>query len=201
VEWAERPRCYSRSGGAAVIVVGRRADLLDQVVNQIEDAGGQALAVPGDVSDAGRSSWSATRLGPRWRVCAAGAGRRGRPAACRGVSVSPITDFTLSGQSISTNQGKDVNCRDEAITARATHPAGADPAISPAPPLFGDPTGLPPLLIACGGDELSRDECRRSSDASRRPTGPAPTTSASTRGSRRDIVTGRLGSERGGGRC
>lgn len=38
--------------GAAVTVVGRRADRLDQVVKQIEDAGGQALAVPGDVSNA-----------------------------------------------------------------------------------------------------------------------------------------------------
>jgi NAD(P)-dependent dehydrogenase (short-subunit alcohol dehydrogenase family) len=38
--------------GAAVTVVGRRADPLDQVVQQIEDAGGLALAVPGDVSDA-----------------------------------------------------------------------------------------------------------------------------------------------------
>lgn len=38
--------------GAAVTVVGRRADRLDQVVEQIKGAGGQALAVPGDVSDA-----------------------------------------------------------------------------------------------------------------------------------------------------
>jgi NAD(P)-dependent dehydrogenase (short-subunit alcohol dehydrogenase family) len=38
--------------GAAVTVVGRRADRLHQVVKQIEDAGGQALAAPGDVSDA-----------------------------------------------------------------------------------------------------------------------------------------------------
>lgn len=38
--------------GAAVTLVGRRADKLDEVVAQIKDAGGQALAVPGDVSDA-----------------------------------------------------------------------------------------------------------------------------------------------------
>jgi NAD(P)-dependent dehydrogenase (short-subunit alcohol dehydrogenase family) len=38
--------------GAAVTVVGRRANRLDEVVDEIENAGGQALAVPGDVSDA-----------------------------------------------------------------------------------------------------------------------------------------------------
>jgi NAD(P)-dependent dehydrogenase (short-subunit alcohol dehydrogenase family) len=37
--------------GAAVTLVGRRADKLDEVVVQIKDAGGQALAVPGDVSN------------------------------------------------------------------------------------------------------------------------------------------------------
>jgi NAD(P)-dependent dehydrogenase (short-subunit alcohol dehydrogenase family) len=38
--------------GAAVTVVGRRANKLDEVVEEIENAGAQALAVPGDVSDA-----------------------------------------------------------------------------------------------------------------------------------------------------
>jgi NAD(P)-dependent dehydrogenase (short-subunit alcohol dehydrogenase family) len=36
--------------GAAVTVMGRRADRLDEVVAEIEKAGGQALAVAGDVS-------------------------------------------------------------------------------------------------------------------------------------------------------
>lgn len=36
--------------GAAVAVVGRRADRLDEVVKEIENNGGRALAVPGDVS-------------------------------------------------------------------------------------------------------------------------------------------------------
>lgn len=36
--------------GAAVTVTGRRADKLDEVVREIEAAGGKALAVPGDVS-------------------------------------------------------------------------------------------------------------------------------------------------------
>jgi NAD(P)-dependent dehydrogenase (short-subunit alcohol dehydrogenase family) len=38
--------------GAAVTVAGRRANKLDEVVAAIENAGGQALAVPADVSDA-----------------------------------------------------------------------------------------------------------------------------------------------------
>lgn len=39
--------------GAHVVVAARRADPLDEVVTQITDAGGHALAVPTDVSDAG----------------------------------------------------------------------------------------------------------------------------------------------------
>ncbi|MFE2042350.1 SDR family NAD(P)-dependent oxidoreductase [Streptomyces sp. NPDC059477] len=38
--------------GAAVTLMGRRAEKLEEVARRIKDAGGQALAVPGDVSDA-----------------------------------------------------------------------------------------------------------------------------------------------------
>ncbi|MFD7288355.1 SDR family NAD(P)-dependent oxidoreductase [Streptomyces sp. NPDC059863] len=38
--------------GAAVTLVGRRAEKLDEVARQIKEAGGQALSVTGDVSDA-----------------------------------------------------------------------------------------------------------------------------------------------------
>ncbi|MEV7289674.1 SDR family NAD(P)-dependent oxidoreductase [Streptomyces sp. NPDC093252] len=38
--------------GAAVTLVGRRPEKLAEVARRIEDAGGRALAVPGDVSDA-----------------------------------------------------------------------------------------------------------------------------------------------------
>src|SRR6185295_4512586 len=37
--------------GAAVVVTGRRKQVLEQIVRQIEQATGRALAVPGDVTD------------------------------------------------------------------------------------------------------------------------------------------------------
>jgi acetyl esterase/lipase len=87
------------------------------------------------------------------------ASRTPRPAGA--VTVSPITDFTFSGASITANAGKDVISHSEAVTVREAYLADADPATSPASPLFGDPAGLPPLLMACGGDELLRDDTER----------------------------------------
>jgi acetyl esterase/lipase/L-ascorbate metabolism protein UlaG (beta-lactamase superfamily) len=48
----------------------------------------------------------------------------------------------------------------ELAAAGDPRPAAAV-SISPASPLFGDPTALPPLLIACGGDEVLRDDSAR----------------------------------------
>ena len=39
------------AAGATVAVVARRADRLDSLVSQIKNAGGNALALPGDVTD------------------------------------------------------------------------------------------------------------------------------------------------------
>jgi NAD(P)-dependent dehydrogenase (short-subunit alcohol dehydrogenase family) len=41
--------------GAAVVVTGRRAELCADVVTEIEGIGGQALAVPGDLTEAGQA--------------------------------------------------------------------------------------------------------------------------------------------------
>src|SRR5881409_997050 len=38
--------------GAAVALVGRRADRLTELASEISDAGGQSLAIPGDITDA-----------------------------------------------------------------------------------------------------------------------------------------------------
>lgn len=39
------------SAGAEVFVAGRRSELLDETVQQVEDAGGSAVAVPTDITD------------------------------------------------------------------------------------------------------------------------------------------------------
>ncbi len=42
--------------GYAVVLAARRKDLLDQIVSEIEGAGGRALSVPTDLSDAGQTT-------------------------------------------------------------------------------------------------------------------------------------------------
>jgi acetyl esterase/lipase len=77
------------------------------------------------------------------------------------VAISPITDFTLSGAALTGNAGRDVIDKSAAERLRAVYLVGADPATWPASPLFGPFDGLPPLLIAYGGDEVLADDARR----------------------------------------
>jgi acetyl esterase/lipase/L-ascorbate metabolism protein UlaG (beta-lactamase superfamily) len=85
----------------------------------------------------------------------------GRPLPAAVIAVSPITDFTFSGESMSDNAGKDVIGRAEAEQVRTAYLAGADPAGWPASPLFGPVEGLPRLLIAYGEDEVLAEDARR----------------------------------------
>jgi acetyl esterase/lipase len=72
------------------------------------------------------------------------------------VALSPWTDLALTGQSLRSADG----C--EAITGiRATLSRGSDPRHPYASPLYGDASGLPPLLIQVGSDEILRDDSVR----------------------------------------
>jgi short-subunit dehydrogenase len=50
------------SRGSKVGLVARRADVLEEVIREIESAGGKAVALPGDVQDAPSMSTAAERL-------------------------------------------------------------------------------------------------------------------------------------------
>ncbi|GAA1189944.1 alpha/beta hydrolase fold domain-containing protein [Pseudonocardia alaniniphila] len=77
------------------------------------------------------------------------------------VSVSPITDFTFSGASITTNEGKDGVGRAELDAVRDAYLGEADPADSPQSPLFGELAGFPPLLLCAGSNEMLLDDTLR----------------------------------------
>jgi acetyl esterase/lipase len=77
------------------------------------------------------------------------------------VALSPITDFTLSGKSLSENESTDVISLAETRQVRSAYLGAADPAAAPQSPLAGDCAGLPSLLIACGGAEMLRDDALR----------------------------------------
>jgi epsilon-lactone hydrolase len=90
---------------------------------------------------------------------------RGRPLPALGVAISPWTDLTLSGDSMDTMDAHDPMVRRPGLQRMADWYVGAGSASDPlASPLFGDPTGLPPLLVHVGEVETLLDDATRFAD-------------------------------------
>jgi acetyl esterase/lipase len=87
---------------------------------------------------------------------------RGRPMPALGVAISPWVDLTLSGDSMDSMGDRDPLITRPGLQRMADWYVGsadaADPIVSP---LFGDPGGLPPLLIHAGEVEALRDDAVR----------------------------------------
>ena len=84
----------------------------------------------------------------------------GQPAA--GVPISPWTDMEVLGGSMTTNADKDVLVTIEMCKNMAeTFLGGADAKDPLASPIYGDFTGLAPLYIQVGGDEVLLDDATR----------------------------------------
>lgn len=78
------------------------------------------------------------------------------------ISYSPPTDLTLSSPSVDTNTTHDPGVDREMLTTLiGGYLDGARPDQAPQSPLFGDLTGLPPLLLAVGEDETLLDDTLR----------------------------------------
>jgi acetyl esterase/lipase len=86
----------------------------------------------------------------------------GGPVPAAAVAMSPWTDLALTGPSLIENAASDpmLNAGDLAELVRC-YLAGADPLTPYASPLYGDPSGLPPVLIQAGSDEILRDDAVR----------------------------------------
>jgi len=80
--------------------------------------------------------------------------------------LSPWTDLTVSGSSVDGNRGKDLWFTRKHLEVWASyyvdHADGRSPYASP---VFADLTGLPPLLLLVGEDELLLDDTLRVRDA------------------------------------
>jgi monoterpene epsilon-lactone hydrolase len=75
---------------------------------------------------------------------------------------SPWTDLAVTGGSTRENEGKDVVFSRSMLRAAArNYLAGERPTNPLASPLYADLSGLPPLLIHVGADELLRDDALR----------------------------------------
>ncbi len=85
------------------------------------------------------------------------------------ILMSPWTDVTLSGDSYETNYGIDPlfgNSR-ENMLYQCSYIGGADPADPYLSPLYGDFTGLPPMLFQVGGYEVLLDDTREAARKAR----------------------------------
>ena len=93
------------------------------------------------------------------------------PAPAAAMPLSAWLDMELSGETMESNRGKDaLFAGKEAIEPLVTMFLGErgnrrDPLASP---LYGDLTGLPPLYLQVGGDELLVDDSRRIAERARK---------------------------------
>ena len=86
----------------------------------------------------------------------------GKPLPAAAVALSPWTDLALTGASLKTNAAADpmLNVEDLPDLVKL-YLGGVDPRTPYASPLYGDPAGLPPVLIQVGSDEILRDDAVR----------------------------------------
>ena len=87
---------------------------------------------------------------------------RGRPLPTGGIALSPFADMTLSGESIRSEAANepimDPRCLPDFVNRYVDEADLRNPYASP---IFGDYTGLPPLLIQVGEHEIIRDDATR----------------------------------------
>ncbi|MCX4095835.1 alpha/beta hydrolase [Nocardia sp. alder85J] len=94
------------------------------------------------------------------------------PAAA--VLISPLLDFSRSGDTIATNADTDIAVSDASIRdLGAAYLQGHDERDPLASPLFAELTGLPPVLAMVGSAEVLLDDSRRFAEAVRATGGTA----------------------------
>ena len=82
------------------------------------------------------------------------------PAA--GVCLSPIFDLALTGDSVSTRAARDPMILASSLEkCSSAYRGNCDPRNPLMSPLYGDLSGLPPLLLQCGSEEMLRDDSVR----------------------------------------
>jgi epsilon-lactone hydrolase len=84
------------------------------------------------------------------------------------ILLSPWTDLTVSGASVEGNRGKDLWFTRQHLETWARYYVGQTDASSPyVSPVFADLSGLPPLLLLVGENELLLDDAIRVREAAR----------------------------------
>jgi len=88
--------------------------------------------------------------------------RKNDVAPVGAVAISPVTDLVLTGESYTTRAEADPYfTKPQAAGLVASYLGEADPKNPLASPLYGDSSGLPPLRVHVGDDEVLLDDSRR----------------------------------------
>ena len=92
----------------------------------------------------------------------------GLPLPAAAVTISAWVDMTVSGESVTTKADADpIASGDSLRMSAAAYLQGQEPTNPLASPLHGDLSGLPPLLIQVGSEEVLIDDSTRLADAAR----------------------------------
>src|SRR5437899_7906609 len=92
----------------------------------------------------------------------------GVPLPAAAALFSPWTDLAATGDSIRTNTDRCAMFEGAGVAYSARYYLGdTDPRNPLASPLYADLTGLPPLLIHVGADEVLRDDSTRLAERAR----------------------------------
>lgn len=75
-----------------------------------------------------------------------------------GICLCPWIDLTMKSRSLHLNEDKDIISRERLITAKEMYVKDHDPKNPSISPIYGDLSGLPPLLIQTGTSEILYDE-------------------------------------------
>jgi monoterpene epsilon-lactone hydrolase len=87
---------------------------------------------------------------------------KGGIAPVGAVAISPVTDLALTGESYETRAEADPYfTKSQAAGLVASYLGDADPKDPLASPLYGDLSGLPPIRVQVGDDEVLLDDSRR----------------------------------------
>jgi monoterpene epsilon-lactone hydrolase len=133
-------------------------DDADAVYRALADAQRRKIAIVGDSAGGGLALVMAARM-----VAAAREGSLPAPVAA--AALSPWTDLALTGESIETRQKHDpLLTRVSLDSARALYLKATDARDPRASPLYGDLSGLPPVMLHVGEDEILLDDSRRYAD-------------------------------------
>src|SRR6266568_336585 len=87
---------------------------------------------------------------------------KGGRAPVGAVAISPVTDLALTGESFQTRAEADPYfTKSQAAGLVASYLGETDPTNPLASPLYGDLSGLPPIRVHVGDDEVLLDDSRR----------------------------------------